>query len=81
MDLYTDTLGELEGITAATLEEWTTGEGVLNLEFAGWGPDWLGYMEPVSLYHQGTLIFHGKMVNFSHTNPLNSCPYHRMNQD
>lgn len=68
MDLYTDTLGELEGITAATLEEWTTGEGVLNLEFAGWGPDWLGYMEPVSLYHQGSLIFHGKMVNFSHTN-------------
>ena len=61
-------MGELAGITAATLEEYTTGEGVLNLEFAGFGPDWLGYMVPVSLYHRGGLIFHGKMVNFSRTN-------------
>lgn len=68
MDLYTENLGELAGITAATLEEYTTGEGVLNLEFAGFGPEWLGYMVPVSLYHRGTLIFHGKMVNFSRTN-------------
>lgn len=68
MDLYTENLGELAGITAATLEEYTTGEGVLNLEFAGFGPEWLGYMVPVSLYHRGALIFHGKMVNFSRTN-------------
>ena len=68
MDLYTESLGELAGIINATLEEYTTGECVLNLEFAGFGPDWLGYMVPVSLYHNGGLIFHGKMTSFSRTN-------------
>ena len=68
MDLYTDNLSELADITAATLEERTTGEGVLRLEFAGFGPEWLSYMEPVTLYHKGEVIFHGKMVRVSRTN-------------
>ncbi len=68
MNLYTENLSELEDITAATLEERTTGEGVLRLEFAGWGPEWLRYMEPVTLYHKGELLFHGKVVSFSRSN-------------
>jgi len=68
MDLYTEKMSELADITAATLEERTTGEGVLRLEFAGFGPDWLGYMEPVTLWHKGEVIFHGKVVKVSRTN-------------
>ena len=68
MNLYTEVLSELADITAATLEERTTGEGVLRLEFAGWGPEWLSYMEPVTLYHKGELLFHGKVVSFSRSN-------------
>lgn len=68
MILYTENLSELADITAATLEERTTGEGVLRLEFAGFGPEWLSYMEPVTLYHKGEVIFHGKVVRVSRTN-------------
>lgn len=68
MNLYTENLSELADITAATLEERTTGEGVLRLEFAGFGPEWLNYMEPVTLYHRGEVIFHGKVVRVSRTN-------------
>ncbi len=68
MILYTENLSEQADITAATLEERTSGEGVLRLEFAGWGPDWLRYMEPVTLYHKGEVLFHGKMVRVSRTN-------------
>lgn len=68
MDLFTEKMSELADVTSATLEERTTGEGVLRLEFAGFGPDWLGYMEPVTLYHRGEVIFHGKVVRVSRTN-------------
>lgn len=68
MDLFTEKMGELADVTSATLEERTTGEGVLRLEFAGWGPEWLRYMEPVTLYHCGEVIFHGKVVRVSRSN-------------
>lgn len=68
MDLFTEKMSELANITAATLEERTTGEGVLRLEFAGFGPEWLNYMEPVTLWHKGEVIFHGKVVRVGRTN-------------
>lgn len=68
MELYTEDLSGMADITAAVLEERTNGEGVLRLEFAGFGPDWLEYMEPVTLYHKGKVIFHGKLVRVSRTN-------------
>lgn len=68
MELHAENLSELADITSATLVERASGEGVLRLEFAGWGADWLRYMEPVSLYRRGELIFHGKVVEFSRTN-------------
>lgn len=68
IELHTERVSELADITAATLEERTTGEGVLRLEFAGFGPDWLQYMEPVSLYHAGRLVFHGKVTACSRSN-------------
>ncbi len=68
MELHAENLSELADITSATLVERASGEGVLRLEFAGWGADWLRYMEPVSLYRRGELMFHGKVVEFSRTN-------------
>lgn len=68
MNLYTENLSELADITAATLEERTTGEGVLRLAFAGFGPEWLNYMEPVTLWHKGEVLFHGKLVRVGRTN-------------
>ena len=68
MDLYTEKMSELADITAATLEERTSGEGVLRLEFAGFGPEWLNYMEPVTLWHKGEVLFHGKLVRVGRTN-------------
>lgn len=68
MELSTDIMGELAGITSARLVERTSGEGVLSLEFAGFGPDWLEYMEEVSLLHREVLIFHGKVTRVSRTN-------------
>lgn len=66
--LYTDRMHEVPGLTGASLEEGTTGEGVLNLEFAGWGPVWLRYMCQVSLYHAGKAVFHGKVTRVSRAN-------------
>ncbi|MDO5472700.1 MAG: hypothetical protein Q4F35_05120, partial [Akkermansia sp.] len=68
MILHTETLYKLANIEAATLDESTTGEGSLNLSFAGFGPEWLKYMQPVTLYHKGKVLFHGKMTNLARTN-------------
>ncbi len=63
MILHTETIAQLEAITAARLHESTRETGTLELEFAGFLPAWAGYMEPVSLYHKGRLVFHGKITS------------------
>lgn len=68
MILQAEELCKLANIEAATLEESATGEGTLNLSFAGFGPEWLKYMQPVTLYHKGKALFHGKLTNLSRTN-------------
>lgn len=68
MILHTETLYELANIETATLEEYATGEGSLSLSFSGFGPSWLNYMQPVTLYHKGQVLFHGKITSLSRTN-------------
>ncbi len=68
MILHTETIYQLADIETATLEESGTGEGVMNLEFAGFGPDWLTYLEPVTVYHKGRLLFHGKITQVLRSN-------------
>ncbi len=63
MILHTETIAQHEAITAARLHESTRETGTLELEFAGFLPAWAGYMEPVSLYHKGRLVFHGKITS------------------
>ncbi len=68
MLLHTHTIGELAGVTAANLSETTADTSTLSLQFAGFGPDWLRYMEPVTLYHGGRVIFHGKITAIERSN-------------
>ncbi len=68
MLLHTHTIGELAGVTAANLSETTADTSTLSLQFAGFGPDWLRYMEPVTLYHGGRVIFHGKITGIERSN-------------
>lgn len=68
MDLNTENLAGLADITAAVLEERTTGEGVLRLEFAGWGTNWLEWQAPVTLRHGGRVLYHGRLVRVSRAN-------------
>ena len=68
MILHSEELYKLANIDSATLKENATGEGVLNLSFSGFGPEWLKYMQPVTLYHKGKVLFHGKLTSLSRTN-------------
>lgn len=68
MILHSETLYKLANIDTATLDEYATGEGTLGLSFAGFGPEWLNYMQPVTLYHKGKVLFHGKITSLSRTN-------------
>ena len=68
MILHSETLYKLANIDTATLDEYATGEGTLGLSFAGFGPEWLKYMQPVTLYHKGKVLFHGKITSLSRTN-------------
>lgn len=62
----------LPGITQATLSESTDSPSVLNLSWAGFGPDWLRWMEPVTVIHRGKVLFHGRMNSFERTNAAGS---------
>lgn len=62
----------LPGITQATLTENSDAPSVLNLAWAGFGPDWLRWMEPVTIMHRGRVLFHGRMNNFDRTNAAGS---------
>lgn len=52
-------LGDVDGLLSATLKESAEGESTLTLEFAGRGPEWLGWEVPVTLVHKGQALFHG----------------------
>ena len=58
----------LPGITQATLSESADSPSVLNLAWTGYGPDWLRWMEPVTVIHRGRVLFHGRMNAFERTN-------------
>ena len=62
----------IPGITQATLTENSDAPSVLNLSWAGFGPDWLRWMEPVTIMHRGRVLFHGRMNNFDRTNAAGS---------
>lgn len=62
----------LPGITQATLTENSDAPSVLNFAWAGFGPDWLRWMEPVTIMHRGRVLFHGRMNNFDRTNAAGS---------
>ena len=66
--LDTATVGDLEGVISAVLTESGRDVSSLELSFVGFGPDWLAWMEPVSLLHHGRVIFHGKVTRLSRTN-------------
>ncbi len=63
MILYSDTLYQTANITGATFRESVREVGTFELEFDGFGPAWLDYMEPVTLMHQGRVLFHGKITS------------------
>ncbi len=63
MILYSDTLYQTANITGATFRESVREVGTLELEFDGFGPTWLDYMVPVTLMHQGRVLFHGKITS------------------
>lgn len=58
----------IPGLTLATLTESADDVSVLTLEFAGFGPDWLEYMQPVTIMHRGRVLFHGKITSYSRNN-------------
>lgn len=68
MILHTHTIGDLLAITSATMSESTSNVSTVALEFAGFGPDWLEYMQPVTIYHRGSIIFHGKITTVERSN-------------
>lgn len=59
---------QIPELLTAALRESADDAGVLTLEFAGFGPEWLGYMEPVTILHRERVLFHGKITDFSRSN-------------
>ena len=68
MDIDTQTAGGIHGITALRVVESATDIGTAEMEFAGFGPEWLQYMEPVTVRHRGRVIFHGKITGLERSN-------------
>ena len=62
----------LPGIMQARLSESADGPSVLNLAWRGYGPEWLRWMEPVTIMHCGKVLFHGRMNAFDRTNDANN---------
>ncbi len=58
----------LPGIKQANLSESSDGPGTLTLAWCGYGPEWLRWMEPVTLMHRGRVLFHGRITSFNRTN-------------
>lgn len=69
MIIRSDEFARIPGLTAATLTESSDASAsVLSLEFAGEGPDWVKYMEPVTILHRGRVLFHGKITSLPRSN-------------
>lgn len=68
MILDSSDFASIPGLTLATLTECADGVGTLSLEFCGFGPDWLAYMEPVTVMHRGRVLFHGKVTSYARQN-------------
>ena len=60
--------GLLPKLRSAVLNECGDAVSTLVLSWAGYGPDWLRYMEPVTVMHRGSVLFHGRVTEFSHSN-------------
>lgn len=48
-------------LTSAVLTKSARGSSSLSLSFDGFPPDWVQYMEPVTVIHHGRVLFHGKI--------------------
>lgn len=59
---------QIPDLLTAVLRESADDAGALSLEFAGFGPDWLRYMEPVTIMHRGRVLFHGKITSVPRSN-------------
>lgn len=53
---------------SATLTQASDGPSTLSLEWGGFGPEWLEYMEPVAVIHRGVALFAGRVTAFSRSN-------------
>jgi len=72
MLIDTSALAALPGIAAATLSQSGDAPSTLHLSWRGFGPDWLRYLEPVTLMHKGRVLFHGRITSFSRSNDAGS---------
>ena len=63
MILDTKDFYNMPELTSARLSESADGVSELSLEFAGWGPAWVGYGATLTVVHRGQPIWHGKLLD------------------
>lgn len=64
----TATIAQDEALSSAVLSLSTADTGTLELSWAGFGPDWLAYRQPVTLIHKGAVVFHGQLTEAARSN-------------
>ncbi len=62
----------MPGITNAVLNRSADGACVLTLSWRGYGPAWLNWMEPVTIMHRGSVLFHGRLLASPRSNAAGS---------
>lgn len=68
MIINSDDFRQLPELRSAVLSESGDDASTLELSWAGYGPEWLRYMEPVTVMHRGRVLFHGRVKAFSRGN-------------
>jgi len=68
MKIDTKEFANMPGLMSARLSESADAAAALELTWSGYGPEWLEYMEPVTLMHRGRVLFHGRLISYTRTN-------------
>ena len=68
MKIDTKEFASMPGLMSARLSESADAAAALELTWSGYGPEWLEYMEPVTLMHRGRVLFHGRLISYTRTN-------------